>query len=344
MSEQGAYRIRDWGEHFENAKSRTIKECLWVPMPNKQDGMGFTRIMVEPDGAAIYGVWCMIVGACSRQHKGRRSGWLTDDGHHEGTAWVPRDLAMRWRRPVEEIERALVFLSSDPVGWLDAPTTRTPDDTTVPRDDTTGYSDILEGRNEGRKEGNGTPPPDGLFGQALSAVADAEKNPDLSGSVPIHIQEIWDEYIAVVLEPLGRSAILSQPRVDLINRTQGEVGKGSTLMAIRGHVLNGKLMGRTGGEPKVNIEDVLAKWNLTPSIERAREALQKEGNLQDAEKWIREWAAGDRLDFDAVPPGPIRNAINRIGEPGVEGMHDTSGLGGVLSILLSELNQARGAN
>jgi len=113
------YRIRDWDNNFENARSRAIEKCKWVPMPNKQDGMGFTRVIAEPDGAAIYGIWCLIVGACSRQ-KAERDGWLTDDGLETGAPWTASDLALRWRRPLEEVERALAFLSSDKIGWIEA--------------------------------------------------------------------------------------------------------------------------------------------------------------------------------------------------------------------------------
>jgi hypothetical protein len=51
------YQIPGWDHHFENNKSRDIDECSYVAMPNKQHGMGFTRIMAQPAGAAIFGVW-----------------------------------------------------------------------------------------------------------------------------------------------------------------------------------------------------------------------------------------------------------------------------------------------
>ncbi len=78
--------------------------------------MGFCRIMAEPDGAAIYGIWHCIVGACSQQKK--RNGWLTEDGDCKGSAWGVDDLSLKFRRPVAEIQRALEFLTSPKVGWL----------------------------------------------------------------------------------------------------------------------------------------------------------------------------------------------------------------------------------
>jgi hypothetical protein len=112
------YRIKDWDRHFENAKSRTIDSCSFVCIPNKQHGLGFTRIMAEPDGAAIFGIWVLLVEAVSRQSR-PRAGWLTEDGTSGGAPWASDDLALRWRRTTKEISRALTFLSSSGVGWIE---------------------------------------------------------------------------------------------------------------------------------------------------------------------------------------------------------------------------------
>ena len=111
------YQVPGWNNFFENNKSRERDQCSFVCVPNKQDGMGFTRIMAEKDGATIYGIWNLILGALSRQKK-PREGYLTEDGQPTGTAWTADDLALRWRRPVAEIRRALDFLSSDKIGWM----------------------------------------------------------------------------------------------------------------------------------------------------------------------------------------------------------------------------------
>jgi hypothetical protein len=112
-------QVKDWDEHFENNKSRERDQCSFVCVPNKQDGMGLNRIRAEPDGAAIYGIWCLIIGACSRQSL-PRDGHLTDTGRapSAGTPWTAEDLAFRWRRPVAEVERALQVLMSPKVGWI----------------------------------------------------------------------------------------------------------------------------------------------------------------------------------------------------------------------------------
>lgn len=111
------YQVKDWNINFENAKSRERDQCSFVCVPNKQHGMSFSRLMAEIDGTMIYGVWGLIIGACSQQRK-PRDGWLTSDGYKTGTAWVPEDLAIKFRRPVSEILRSIEVLTSEKVGWI----------------------------------------------------------------------------------------------------------------------------------------------------------------------------------------------------------------------------------
>lgn len=110
------YQVINWNEHFENDRSRSREKCGFVCVPNKQHGMGFCRVMAESDGAAIYGIWHCIIGACSQQKK--RDGFLTSDGTATGKPWGVEDLALKFRRPEKEIKRALEVLCSDNVGWL----------------------------------------------------------------------------------------------------------------------------------------------------------------------------------------------------------------------------------
>jgi hypothetical protein len=118
------YQIPGWDHHFENFKSRTIDACGYVAMPNKQHGLGLTRILAEPDGAAVFGIWCLILQAASRQER-PRAGWLTENGRADGAPWDIDDMALRWRRPVAEVRRAIDVLTSAKVGWLTACTRET---------------------------------------------------------------------------------------------------------------------------------------------------------------------------------------------------------------------------
>ena len=60
MAGKIVYRVKDWSKHFENNKSRERDSLSWVPVPNKQHGMGFQRIMAHDDGLAILGVWYLV--------------------------------------------------------------------------------------------------------------------------------------------------------------------------------------------------------------------------------------------------------------------------------------------
>lgn len=111
------YQVLDWNLKFENERSRRYNFCRFVCVPNKQHGMGFTRLMSLPDGAAIYGMFHMIIGACSQQ-KSPREGWLTDDGGRQGRPWWASDLAVRFRQTEANFTRALEILSSPEIGWL----------------------------------------------------------------------------------------------------------------------------------------------------------------------------------------------------------------------------------
>lgn len=111
------FRIIDWQKHFENNKSREREACTWVKMPNKQDGMGLQRILAEPDGAALFGIWCLILQKCSRQ-RSPRFGWLTDDGNEHGEPWDLTDLAFQWRQDQAILLRAIDVFCSPRIGWM----------------------------------------------------------------------------------------------------------------------------------------------------------------------------------------------------------------------------------
>jgi hypothetical protein len=109
-------QVLDWSKHFENNKSRERDQCSFVCVPNKQHGLGLTNILSEPDGAMIYGIWCLLIGLLSRQSK-PRDGHLTDTGRADGRHLTGTELALLWRRKEEEITRAMTVVCSPKVGW-----------------------------------------------------------------------------------------------------------------------------------------------------------------------------------------------------------------------------------
>ncbi len=105
------YRIRDWGRHFENNRTRELKRIAWVPMPNKHDGDGYTELVSHPDGAAHYGAWCALVAVASKCDP---RGTLLRDGA------VPHDtvsLARKTRLPAAIFAVAIPRLLA--IGWLE---------------------------------------------------------------------------------------------------------------------------------------------------------------------------------------------------------------------------------
>jgi len=60
------WRIKDWNNHYENAKSEVVQAARWVPVPNKQDGDGYLTLLDHKDGAAHYGCFMAIVLLASK--------------------------------------------------------------------------------------------------------------------------------------------------------------------------------------------------------------------------------------------------------------------------------------
>lgn len=143
------YKVKDWDARYENNKSRERDACKFVCVPNKQDGLGLQHVLAKPNGAAIYGIFNLIIGKCSKQHL-PRDGWMTQDGRETGTPWAVDDLCLLWRRDASEIEAALQVLSSKEVDWIECLSARE-----VPAE---CPGDTLEGRKEGKKGTAAGPP------------------------------------------------------------------------------------------------------------------------------------------------------------------------------------------
>jgi hypothetical protein len=60
------YRIKNWNLHYENNRTRELKNTFWVPIPNKLDNDGYTLIMDQKNGACIFGAWIACVEVASR--------------------------------------------------------------------------------------------------------------------------------------------------------------------------------------------------------------------------------------------------------------------------------------
>lgn len=55
------YRIKNWDEIYENNRTRELKNMLWLPLPIKLNGDGFTLMMQEKDGLEIFGAFIILL-------------------------------------------------------------------------------------------------------------------------------------------------------------------------------------------------------------------------------------------------------------------------------------------
>jgi len=109
-------QVTNWGENFENNKSRDVDRCSWHRMPNKQHGLGYARMVTgHRQGPAHYGAWVALLGVLSRQSK-PRDGYLTDTGAKDGKPLSARDVALQTRFPTPVMETMLQRAVE--IGWI----------------------------------------------------------------------------------------------------------------------------------------------------------------------------------------------------------------------------------
>lgn len=112
------YRIKDWESIYENSRSVHIKDCQWLPLPNKQDGLGYNRLIHgHGNGVAHYGVFIAMLCLCSRQTP-PRFGWLTDNGQEDGEPLTAHDVSLQTRIPAEIIVESLPRLANE-AKWIE---------------------------------------------------------------------------------------------------------------------------------------------------------------------------------------------------------------------------------
>ena len=111
------YRVKQWNELFESAKSRTYKLKTQAYMPNKC-GLGYQRLLAMPGGEAMFGAWCAMVQMLSRK-AGPREGYLTDTTRPDGIRMVSVDVAMLTGYTEKTISAMLAACASSEIGWLE---------------------------------------------------------------------------------------------------------------------------------------------------------------------------------------------------------------------------------
>jgi len=104
------YRIARWADRFEDAHTRKRKKVGYHCQPNTHSGHRLRLLGARPDGAAIYGAWCLILQVASRCPT---RGVLWD-----GEPLEPADLAGRTGFPAEAFATAFKVLSAKEFGWI----------------------------------------------------------------------------------------------------------------------------------------------------------------------------------------------------------------------------------
>jgi hypothetical protein len=114
------WRIRNWNDTFENSQSRKYGSISWVPIPNRHDTDGYTRLIEHEHGAMHYGAWIALVQLASRckprgtlrrgdgrPHDLESVARITRIGAHVFAQAIPRFLSVEigWLENMEELPR-----------------------------------------------------------------------------------------------------------------------------------------------------------------------------------------------------------------------------------------------
>ena len=108
-------RIRDWDRHFENNRTRELKNLSWFPAPNHYDGAAYTELLDHENGPSHYAAWMVIVGIASKCDV---RGTLLRRG--PGDSKIPHDersLARVTRIPADVFAEAIPRLIA--LGWIE---------------------------------------------------------------------------------------------------------------------------------------------------------------------------------------------------------------------------------
>lgn len=104
MSKVKCYQIHNWNEHYENSRSREVKDLQWVSIPNSHDGESYSRLMTMPNANTIFAAWILILQVAS---KCRPRGTLV---RKDGKPHDSESLSIRTRAPRSWFQEAMPVL------------------------------------------------------------------------------------------------------------------------------------------------------------------------------------------------------------------------------------------
>lgn len=110
------YRITRWDELYEINRTRELRKMAWVPLPNRQDGDGYTELVASENGPALYGAWVAILLVASKCDP--RGTLLRDARNMVRRPHDAESLARISRMPADLMTTALGALAE--IGWIEA--------------------------------------------------------------------------------------------------------------------------------------------------------------------------------------------------------------------------------
>ena len=103
--------IVDWNENFEISESRRHNVNKWLPLPNKMDGLGFRRLVMEKDKHIIFSAWILLIQLASKMPV--RGILESDTGPLDYT-----DMEVMTGFPAKSFKTAVDFLKQPKIGWI----------------------------------------------------------------------------------------------------------------------------------------------------------------------------------------------------------------------------------
>ena len=86
-------------------------------VPKKQDGSGYSFLLAQPNGEAMYGAFHALILRLFHHDPDVRDGWLTDDGTKDGVRYTPKTLAPLLQFSDKTIKSMLSLVIKD-IGWI----------------------------------------------------------------------------------------------------------------------------------------------------------------------------------------------------------------------------------
>jgi len=108
------YVIRDWDEHFENARTLRIKGGLpRIMLPTRLSKDGYIDLLTHPNGPGHFGSWAALLQVAANC---RPRGELRRDS---GEPHTIASLSRMTRIPEKTLTSAIERLCDDPIRWMD---------------------------------------------------------------------------------------------------------------------------------------------------------------------------------------------------------------------------------